>query len=311
MIVPIGTDYAGQTVLPAEQVKILKTVNCEQHTIVLRSDGRVAGWGEYWHWAFGPSDFASNTDAWYHQSSMPLGIGPVQDIATSSNFALLLMKDGSLIGWGAKCDGVFDLPEGAGDLGQIAAGESFAVGLDRAGKVYAWGDKRDCQCDVPERMGRVVSISAAGSYALALNSKGQAFGWGLIDDDVPPPKELRNIAAISVGYDHALALRRDGSVIAWGSNGWGQCEIPKDLKPCKAICAASFGSVAIERASSKAIAWGDDISKLPPWLPPLKSVSGGLGVFIGTTAKGKLVGWGSEDLRPAAYSIPVGILGLR
>jgi alpha-tubulin suppressor-like RCC1 family protein len=40
----------------------------------------------------------------------------------------------------------------------------------------------------------------------------------------------RNCIAIASGWKHYLALGQDGSVKAWGSNYYGQCNVPEELK---------------------------------------------------------------------------------
>lgn len=314
-IVPIGGDYAGQASLPSKPCKILKTVTAAQYTIVLRSDGSATGWDEYWQKGFGVTA-SDDSGLSFAQSSIPLGLGKIRDFATGPNFTALLMEDDTLIGWGDQRHGVFDLPESAKALRTIVCGDRFLLGLDGAGEVHAWGDNRRGQCEVPATMGKVTQIAAGGTRAHALDENGTVFSWGdtytkkTRPHTVPRPQSLKHITAISAGYTHSLALRRDGTVVAWGDNRDGQCNVPADLKPCKAISAGSFISVAIERDTGKTIVWGDPGCEPPNDLPPLKSVSAGHRLIMGVTEGGSLTGWGKQRVRPAAYSIPVGLLGL-
>ena len=313
-IVPVGSDYAGQTTLPPAPSKPAKVIAFDNYAIVLRSDGSALAWGEYLPVGFGVNSYGDGP--WFAQSSMPLGVGKIRDVATSAYFNILLMEDRSVIGWGSKRGGVFEIPSEAKNLRSVACGDRFVVGLSEGGKVHAWGDRRGGKCDVPEAMGKVTLISAGGRRAHALNEAGTVFSWGepYVGSGQSEPKarpaELTQIAAISAGYGHALALRDDGSVVAWGDNSAGQCDVPADLPSCRAISAGAFVSVAIERETGKAIVWGDKDCQPPADLPPLVSVSAGHGVFIGTTAKNELVAWAAPRLNPAIATIPVGIFGL-
>ena len=185
-----------------------------QDSYALLSDGTVMAWGDNESGQLGDGSM-SGPDSCYTQaeptqcSTTPVpveGLDEVTAIAAGQNFALALLKDGTVMAWGAGEEG--DLGDGS----------------------VSWGDP------VPtpvQGLSALTAIAAGGYNALALLSNGTVTAWGgnefgqlgdgtLTQSDVPVAVSgLTGISAIAVG-GASLALRDDGSVMAWGSNVSGQ-----------------------------------------------------------------------------------------
>src|SRR5215213_9030350 len=97
------------------------------HSLALKSDGMVVGWGD---------------DVW-GQASVPAGLSGVTAISAARFHSLALKNDGTIFGWGQGSDGQLDIPVGLSDVIAIAAGSYHNLALKRDGTVVAWGYNGD------------------------------------------------------------------------------------------------------------------------------------------------------------------------
>jgi alpha-tubulin suppressor-like RCC1 family protein len=72
----------------------------DAHSLALRSDGTVVGWG-------------ANEDG---QIDVPDDLSNFIAISAGNAHSLALQSDGTVIGWGADWDGRIDIPEGLSDV---------------------------------------------------------------------------------------------------------------------------------------------------------------------------------------------------
>ncbi|MCM1439655.1 MAG: hypothetical protein NC131_10735, partial [Roseburia sp.] len=171
-------------------------------------------------------------------------------VVYGENFALALMADGTVWGWGDNTygqlgDGTSDYEswqdsygtwhrsysnhrayeynpvqvrnsDGSGfltDIVDIAAGANFSFAIRSDGTIFSWGYNKDGQ--------------------LGTGSTSDRHGAGRIEVVYPTPatalNKLGNVVKISAGYDHAVALRSDGTVVSWGVNTNGVITYRDDL----------------------------------------------------------------------------------
>ena len=151
----------------------------------------------------------------------------------------------------------------------VAAGEYFSLALLRNGTVMAWGannegelgtgrDSGPERCEAEEKvhvacsripiavghLSGVSALAAGGGHALALLANGTAMGWGAnVEGELgdgateqrdtatpvcaagelaPCHGDLTEISALSAGSFTSMALLKDGSVLDWGSNFNGE-----------------------------------------------------------------------------------------
>jgi alpha-tubulin suppressor-like RCC1 family protein len=189
----------------------------ESDGLVLKADGTVVGW---------KSDALRLTNTQMYAVS---GISNVVAIAIGgghgggiSIVSLGLLKDGTVVTWGAKMlRNDFAPPAGLSNVVAIAAGLAHCLALKSNGTVMAWGDNEEGQVtgvpsnrQSPDAQGlvringqiltNVVAISASNEYSLALKRDGTVVGWGKNCPGIPAG--LSHVVAISAGDDFCLAI---------------------------------------------------------------------------------------------------------
>ena len=152
---------------------------------------------------------------------------------------LVLMSDGSVIGWGAVDKGSLGpkaaIPQESNHATQIvsiklprkaidvaAMSDSSLVVLDD-GSVVGWGQLNNSETPIKlQNLSDIVKIVAAGEAALALKRDGTVYGFGrggkFNYEKIPG---LQNIREISVGLYHGMALDTSGNVWTWANNDYG------------------------------------------------------------------------------------------
>jgi alpha-tubulin suppressor-like RCC1 family protein len=186
------------------------------HTLALRDDGTVWGWGNGQYGQLGdgaPVGFATTPV----QVKIKGGDGalvPLTNVtavdAGDGYYSLALKEDGTVWAWGNNNYGQLGngtitqsstpaqvLGEAGVGVKAIAAGSNHSIALKEDGTVWAWG----------------------------ANSEGQ-LGIGSNDwTSHPTPaqvKGLSGVIALTTGNHYSLALKEDGTVWAWGNNTYGQ-----------------------------------------------------------------------------------------
>jgi alpha-tubulin suppressor-like RCC1 family protein len=185
------------------------------HTLALRSDGTVVGWGYNSEGQLGDGTTES------HEAPAPVhGLSNVVAIATGDYQGLALLSNGTVMAWGDNAHG---------ELGQ--------------GNTASYGGCSACSSTpilVPG-LNNVVAIAASYYYDMALLADGTVRFWGYnqygesgdgigtnasenpcycIDHPVPVPG-VSNAVAISAGWYLGSALIADGTVRNWGYNAYG------------------------------------------------------------------------------------------
>lgn len=214
------------------------------HSLALRADGTVWGWGSNWDGALGSGP------TWNRHVAEPiLGIEDVIQIAAGSGHSLALRSDGTVWGWGnsmygqAGVEGVDKSPiptriEGLSDVKAIAAGWDYNLALRNDGTVWTWGFDILEQVDhgsqprrVPNSEG-VVSIATGSWHALAARADGTVSAWGYnaygqlgdfaFDSEPHTVPGVSGAVAVTGSYMSSFALTDSGDVLSWGSNQYGE-----------------------------------------------------------------------------------------
>ncbi|HCC07805.1 MAG TPA: hypothetical protein DEP72_06585 [Clostridiales bacterium] len=248
----------------------------EFHTVALKSDGTVYGWGNN-----GEGELGDGTTINRKTPVKVLGVEGngnltgICQISAGKYHTVALKNDGTVYGWGNNGDG--ELGDGTiierytpvqvlgvggveylTGVSQISAGGYHTVALKSDGTVYSWGsnangqlgDNTIIQRDTPvqvlgvggsEYLTGIRQVSAAGGgYTVAVKNDGTVYAWGFngygqlgnntTDESHTPIQtlgvggsgSLTGISQVSVGRYHTLALKSDGTVYGWGNNGDGE-----------------------------------------------------------------------------------------
>ncbi len=174
----------------------------------------------------------------------------VTAIAAGENWALAVLQNGTVVGWGADdygqlgpkvkklascpafgtsgevpCSVVPVTVEGVSEVGAIAAGDHHALALLHNGTVRSWGS------------GELGQLGAGGTPAVGTPTAVCALG-----EAAPCAHELSGVKAIATGDDFSTALLGDGHVMDWGYNfrgrlGTGSAEGPEtcEAEPCSRV----------------------------------------------------------------------------
>ena len=123
------------------------------HTLALKADGTLVGWGG--------SDEG--------QLSIPPDLTGVIAIAAGRYHSLALKADGTVVGWGSNYYGQSTVPLDLASVSAISAGGFHSTALKSDGTVVAWGSNYSGETSVPTGLINAHAIGAArGSYTMAI-----------------------------------------------------------------------------------------------------------------------------------------------
>lgn len=264
---------------PARQHQVSQVVAGETHSLVLKSNGNVMGWGY---------NLAGGT-------TIPPDLGPVSYLSAGSSYSVALTTNGTLRGWGFNYQGRLPVPV-VSNIVSVSAGGAHGLALKRDGTVISWGNNESGECNIPSGLSNVIAVAAGEKHSLALQSDGTVVAWG--DNRIGQcniPSDVKNAVAIAAGQWHSAALLADGSVRYWASylNYWplGKRPPPSSLRDVIAISAGGYSVMALRRGGS-VVAWGGYEANLPANLAPVVSVSAGYARGIALHADGSVTQWG-------------------
>lgn len=228
-----GANVDDQISIPSDLTNAIQTAAGYNHSLALRSNGTVVAWGQ--------DDF--------DQASVPNGLTNVVDIDAGRFFSAAVRTNGTVSMWGVNSDGQMIVPSDATNVISIAAGDAHVLALRADGTVVAWGNDDDDQTDVPEDLTNAVAIDAGGNFSVALRANGTVTVWGNNDDgETNGIPGLTDVIAIAAGDDHVLALRSDKTVVSWGYNGTGQTNVPAGMSDVVGISGGGAHSLALALA---------------------------------------------------------------
>jgi RHS repeat-associated protein len=224
----------------------------EAHSLALRADGLVWGWGANGYGQVGDG----TTITPRLQPRMVAGVTGAVAVAAGNEFSIILRHNGTAVGFGSNQNGRLGIGgttntpwpttlSGLTTAIAIDAGDTHAVALEAAGTVVAWGangwgqigDGTTLQRDTPTAvasLSAIAAVSAGWSFTLARAQSGAVYAWGYNGNGrlgngsttySATPLTVSGIAtatAVAAGHHHALAALSDGSVKAWGANNASQ-----------------------------------------------------------------------------------------
>ena len=134
----------------------------ERHSLALKPDGTVVGWGD-------------NSSG---QSTIPASVSTARALAAGNRHSLALKPDGTVVGWGDNASGQTNSPVGLNNAVAVAAGGAHSLALKADGTVVGWGANGSGQTNTPSGLNNVVAVAAGAAHSLALKADGTVVGWG-------------------------------------------------------------------------------------------------------------------------------------
>ena len=217
------------------------------HSLALKADGTVWGWGQNSLGQLGQGNDASPV-------AMPVQWGSIDNatgVYGGRDMTYVLDANGALWcsgGTGPEC-GLSRRAEirtpvvvpGLPDLLDVAGGRNHAVALAADGTVWTWGANDSGQLGrgdfaahtAPQQVpgiSKVVDVGAGAEHSMAVTEAGQVFVWGVgsrgelglgTQNNRPSPNlvsTLSGIVEVNAGRSHSFAIGGDGRLWSWGWN---------------------------------------------------------------------------------------------
>lgn len=232
--------------------KIIAVTGGTTHSLALRDDGTLIGFGNNTYGQLGMPD---RDESLYPRFS-PF-TRRVKAMAAGEDYSLLLCEDNKVyacgnnemlqLGSSGAVSSAYPLEvPGLNNVAVIAAGTRHALAIDASGQLYAWGanDKGQLGFGPPSETGAAVqavsgmtdikAVAAGNNYSLLVKKDGSVWAAGdnsmlqLADATLEYSASFRQIVmpvtatSVAAGGGHCLALGTDGNVYAWGLNFPGQ-----------------------------------------------------------------------------------------
>lgn len=217
------------------------------HSLALKTDGTVWGWGQN---ALGQLGQGNDTSP----VAVPVRWGSIQNavgVYGGRDMTYVLDADGALWcsgGNGPEC-GLSTRAEirtpvavpGLPDLLDVAGGRNHGVALAVDGTVWTWGANDSGQLGrgdfaahtAPQKvpgLTKVVDVGAGADHSMVVTEGGQVYVWGAgsrgelglgTQNNRPSPtlvSTLSGIVEVNAGRSHSFAIGGDGRLWAWGWN---------------------------------------------------------------------------------------------
>ena len=223
------------------------------HTMGIKSDGSVWGWGYNGNGQLGDDTVTSRT--------VPVPtiglLGTSSAVAAGYRHTVAARSNGSVWAWGYNGYGQLGdgttvdrwLPtqvSGLAGMTAVAAGDYHSLAVKSSdGTVWAWGSNNNGELGngttadrlTPDQvygLTGVTAVAAGADHSLALKSDGTVWAWGYngygqLGDGSTTSRTtpvqvsiLTGVTAVATDGNHSLAVKSDGTVWAWGLNNYGQ-----------------------------------------------------------------------------------------
>lgn len=253
----LGSVTAGVT--PPTQVPNLTGVTAVSagvfHSLALRGDGTVWGWGQNTQGQLGIGNMTSPITV---PSKSPT-LSNMVHISAGGAHSLGVRNDGTAWSWGINLNG--QLGNGASgasvatpvqvqtlhDAVSVAASSGNGFALTSDGSLWSWGSNSGgslgngsgVSAQIPVEMPNftgALGIAAGTDTSAAIRGTGTVWSWGLNNTGqfgsgassatpTPTPAQATGVTTavqIASGYYHSLARLSGGTVMAWGNNSFAQ-----------------------------------------------------------------------------------------
>lgn len=225
----------------------VKMSNGDNHTLAIKADGSLWGWGENGYYQIGVGDTVDK--------KFPTRIGNDTDwvaVAASGFHSLAIKADGSLWAWGLNSNGELgdnttidrSTPTRVGtanNWAKISAAQGTSMAIKTDGTLWVWGGTVLGFGDfsnryVPTQLGTATykEVSTAGQHTLAIKTNNTLWAWGWNNNGsvgngsnttvIYTPVQIGTATwqYIEANQSVSHAIKTDGTLWAWGANTDGR-----------------------------------------------------------------------------------------
>ena len=195
------------------------------HTVILKSDGTVVGFGQN------------------HQLQLNVsGWTDITAIAAGSYHTVGLKLDGTVVATGYNNDDQLNV-SGWTDITAIVAGRRCTIGLKSDGTVVFVGYYTSA-IDIVRNWTDIDTIAIGVGHFAGLKSDGKviSIGYASSDDDLNDTNNWTNITAIAAGSYHNVGLKSDGTVVTVGNDYYNRNETRDIINGWTDITAIATGA---------------------------------------------------------------------
>ncbi len=231
------------------------------HSLAIRGDSSVWGWGSNLGGAFPPGGGQLGMDTSVsHGSNVAIkikGLGAARQVTGGGFFSLVLLSNHTIMAFGNNYFGELgvgdtasrhspSLVAGLTNVAMVSGGWQHSVALKSDGTVWTWGKNLEGQLGTGDTINRntptqvaglngIISVSGGDYSTLALKSDGTVWAWGGNErgecgDGTKITRKrpvrvaaLTNIIYIAARDYHNVAIKSDGTLWSWGWDLNGQC----------------------------------------------------------------------------------------
>jgi len=265
------------------------------HSLALKSDGTVAGWG--WN----ASGRAIGVDSAFQYTNGLVRIdgqilGGIKSVS-AFQYSLGIRTNGTPVIWGKSSSGKsVTIPSDAVRLlAGVAGPADFGLLLKADGTLLStttWGGSA-----IPSGLSNVVAVATSERntipHNLSLRCDGTIVEWSGSSQASQMFPAVKNVRAIAAGAYFGLALKTDGTVVCWNADGSKRTDVPADLRNVIAI-AASKNNTLDREAFSMALksdgtvsVWGNfskgHVAFVPSGLSDVIAIAAGDGFCLAIT----------------------------
>jgi alpha-tubulin suppressor-like RCC1 family protein len=246
------------------------------HTLAIKSDGTLWGWGFNTYGQLGDSTNVTRYS--------PVQIGTASNwarVSCGENFTVAIKIDGTIWSWGYnnQCqlgngttnDKNYPVQIGTdSNWSSVSCGSYHTLAIKTDGSLWAWGsdgggelgDGAYLNQKNPIHIGTATNwakVSCGEHFTIAIKTDGTIWAWGYntygqLGDGTNTqrisPYQIgteSNWSKVSCGVNYTIAIKKDSSLWAWGSYSWGQLGIfstTNQLNPVKVDSSAKWAFIS-------------------------------------------------------------------